>query len=99
MEHHLENIDGVLLRLQKKGFQDDLGKSFFMQEEVKHVGFSLTKDGLTPTKEGQSCVENETTNPSLQTQNVFGNDQLPQGHVASPVSHLSPPQQACGCQI
>ena len=45
---HLEKVETVLHRLQNKGFQANLQKSFFMQKEVKYLEFFLTNKGIRP---------------------------------------------------
>ena len=47
-EEHLQKIEMVLGRLQAKGFWVNLKKSFFMQPEIKHLGYLLTSGGIKP---------------------------------------------------
>ena len=47
-QDHLSEVEVVLGRLQDKGSWANLRKSFFMQTEVEHLGFPLTKDRIRP---------------------------------------------------
>ena len=47
-EFHLEKIEVVLGRLEKRGFKANLKKSFFMQEEIEYLGYLLTRAGIKP---------------------------------------------------
>ena len=50
-EDHLNKIDVVLTRLKKMDFRANLRKSFFMQQEIEYLGYSLTTEGVKPQKE------------------------------------------------
>ena len=47
-KEHLEKLETILGRLEKAGFRANLRKSFFMQKEVKYLGYQLTSKGLKP---------------------------------------------------
>ena len=55
-ESHLEKIEVVLGRLEKRGFKASLKKSFFMQEEIEYLGYLLKRAGIKPqTKKLKLC--------------------------------------------
>ena len=45
-ESHLEKLSFVLRWSEKHGFESNLKKSFFMQEEIEYLGYLLTRVGI-----------------------------------------------------
>ena len=63
-EDHLNKIDEVLTRLEKMDFRANLRKSFFMQQEIEYLGYSLTTEGVKPQKkkvEAMKRIKRPTT--------------------------------------
>lgn len=55
-DNHLEKIKTVLKILQDAGFTANLCKTFFMQKEVKYLGYTLSKKGLTTQKKEAEAI-------------------------------------------
>ena len=49
--NHLSDLDKVMLLLNKIGLKLSLKKSFWFQDSVNYLGFTLTREGLKPTME------------------------------------------------
>lgn len=47
-EQHIEEVDKVLGRLAKKGFQVNPLKSFWDRDKVEYLGFVIARDGIQP---------------------------------------------------
>ena len=55
--NHLKKLETVLQLLEDCEFWENLRKSFFMQEEVKYLGYQLTKEGLKPQQKKLAAIE------------------------------------------
>ena len=69
-EDHLNKIDKVLTRLEKMDFRANLRKSFFMQQEIEYLGYSLTTEGVKPQKkkvEAMKRIKRPPTPKQLRT--------------------------------
>ena len=47
-EGHLQKLETVLSQLENKGFGANLRKTFFMQKELKYLGYLLIDKGVKP---------------------------------------------------
>lgn len=65
-DHHTNNLDSVLNRLDSYGLQLQLSKCKFMQKSVTYMGCVISASGISPTEEKieaikqVSCPENST---------------------------------------
>jgi len=49
-EDHLEKLEEVFQRLQKAGLKVNIKKSFFGKDELKYLGYIITRQGIKPMK-------------------------------------------------
>ena len=64
-EEHLQKLETVLARLKNAGFCVNLHKSFFMQKEIKYLGYQLTSTGLKAQPKKLKAIDHilTPTNP------------------------------------
>ena len=55
-EAHLDNLHGVLRRLQECGLKLNPDKFFFMLDEIVYLGTSISAAGISPTKEKVQAI-------------------------------------------
>ena len=63
-------VEEVLARVSKKGFQVNLVKSFWAKSEVEYLGFVITREGIRPQKkkiQGILSVKEPTSTKQLQS--------------------------------
>ena len=93
---HLEKVETVLHRLQKKGFRENLRKSFFMQTEVEYLRFLLTDKGFWPQpKKVEAMDRMQAPKNSKQLKQFLGmvnfyRDVWPRrSHILAPLNKLT----------
>ena len=86
----------VLSRLEKKGFQANLRKTFFMQRELEYLGYLLTDEGVKPQEKKVEAMRRiKTPSNSKQLKRFLGmvnfyRDVWPnRSHILAPLSKLS----------
>ena len=63
----------VLSRLEKKGFQANLRKTFFMQRELEYLGYLLTDEGVKPQEKKVEAMRRiKTPSNSKQLKRFLG---------------------------
>ena len=63
-------VEEVLARVSKKGFQVNLVKSFWAKSEVEYLGFVITREKIRPQKkkiQGRLSVKEPTSTKQLQS--------------------------------
>ncbi len=55
-EDHLSNLRKVLGKLKQAGLRLNANKSFFARDEVKYLGYVLSREGIRPMKEKVSAI-------------------------------------------
>ena len=55
---HRENLDRVLSTLQKKGLKVNKDKFYYMMDSLTYLGYTISKEGLSPTKEKVEAFRN-----------------------------------------
>ena len=48
LEDHLEKLEEILRRLRDAGLKVNAAKSFFCTDEIKYLGYLLTRGGIKP---------------------------------------------------
>ena len=48
LEDHIKKLDKVLSKLKSAGFKVNAEKSYFAKDELKYLGFKITKQGIMP---------------------------------------------------
>ena len=47
-DEHLEDVEKVLVRLQKANLRVNASKSSFSKTEIKYLGYVVTRNGIEP---------------------------------------------------
>ena len=72
-EDHLRKLETVLSQLEKKGFQANLRKTFFMQRELEYLGYLLTDEGVKPQEKKVEAMRRiKTPSNSKQLKRFLG---------------------------
>lgn len=93
---HLAKVETVLERLQNKGFRANLRTSFFIQKEVKYLGYLLTSEGIRPQPKKVEAMDRlQSPTNSRQLKQFLGMvnfywDVWPrQSHILAPLNKLT----------
>ena len=90
-DDHLQQLDTVLHRLRIAGLKINVEKSAFFAPEIEYLGYLLTKEGIKPVLNKNTCSIRFTASQYTETtQKSTGYDTVLQGHVAKKKSHTSP---------
>ena len=58
VESHLEHLEDVLVKLKEAGLKLKLKKCSFYKDNVKYLGYDLTKEGFKPQKDKLTAISN-----------------------------------------
>ena len=58
VEDHLIKVGKVLKKLQAAGFKVYAEKSFFARNELKYIGFKITREGIMSLPDKVEAIEN-----------------------------------------
>ena len=57
-EDHLDKLRSVLLKLHEAGLKVNAKKSFFAKEELKYLGYWITREGIQPVTSKINAISN-----------------------------------------
>ena len=55
---HINKLDKVQSKLNQKGFEANVEKSFFIYNELKCLGFKITRLGIMPLSDKVEAIKN-----------------------------------------
>ena len=67
-DDHLSKLDKVFFKLQAAGFKVNAEKSFFAKDELQHLGFKITRNGLMPLPDKVQAIKNIAVVPTTKKQ-------------------------------
>ena len=57
-EDHLEKLEEVLSRIKEAGLKVNANKSFFGEDSLEYLGYSITRNGIQPLPKKLQAIQN-----------------------------------------